>query len=207
MIISQSFKDTWNKFFSKDKIPVDTGKYFRIVPNRLTEETKKELLKLANEPDAFVDISYKVSFFKYPSKLQKFAPWGVAQMLRVSEEDSTIHKDNNRTNEFDDTYMPRRTVINYPLTDNPSKTNWYDDNKNLVATTTYDKQLYPSLPDECFTLEGKNYNAAILNTGGGYHNVEFKNGDEPRIVFQLCFDSDIDDVHEMFKYMYGGYRI
>jgi hypothetical protein len=81
MTTLQNFKNTWDKFFSKDKIPVDTGKYFRIVPNRLTEETKKELLKLANEKDAFVDISYKVSFFKYPSKLQKFAPWGVAQML------------------------------------------------------------------------------------------------------------------------------
>ena len=46
------------------------NKYFRIVPNRLTEKTKKELLKLANEKDAFVDISYKISFFKNP----KWAP-------------------------------------------------------------------------------------------------------------------------------------
>ena len=164
------------------------NKYFRIVPNRLTEKTKKELLKLANEKDAFVDISYKISFFKYPSKLQKFAPWGVAQMLKVNEEDSKIHKDNSRTNEYDGTYIPRRTVINYPLTDNPPSTNWYDDNKKLVTTTEYN-------------------NAAILNTGGCYHNVEFKKGDKPRIVFQLCFESDIDDVDDMFKYAYGGYNI
>ena len=29
--------------------------------------------------------------------------------------------------------IPRRTVINYPLTDNPPNTNWYDDNKKLVT--------------------------------------------------------------------------
>ena len=183
------------------------NKYFRIVPNRLTEKTKKELLKLANEKDAFVDISYKISFFKYPSKLQKFAPRGVAQMLKVNEEDSKIHKDNSRTNEYDGTYIPRRTVINYPLTDNPPNTNWYDDNKKLVTTTKYNTKLYPSLPDSCFTLNGKNNNAAILNTGGCYHNVDFKKGDKPRIVFQLCFESDIDDVADMFKYAYGGYNI
>ena len=206
MITLQNFKETIQKIF-KEEPPFDPDKYFRIVPNRLTEETKKELLKLANEKDAFVDISYKVSFFKYPSKLQKFAPWGVAQMLRVTEEGSTIHKDNSRTNEFDGTYMPRRTVINYPLTDNTPRTNWYDDNKNLVCTTEYNTKLYPSLPDSCFTLEGKNNNAAILNTGGGYHNVEFTEGDKPRIVFQLCFDSDIDDIAALFKYQYGGYNI
>jgi hypothetical protein len=155
--------------------------YYRQITNRLSEETKKELLKLAHEKDAFVDISYKVSFFKYPSKIQKFAPYGVAQMLRVTEEDSKIHKDNNRTNEFDGTYMPRNTVINYPLTDNPSSTNWYDDEKNLVTTTEYDKY------------------AAILNTGGCYHNVDFKNGDGERIVFQLCFEESLDEVWNLWN--------
>jgi len=181
--------------------------YYRIVPNRLTEKTKGELLELAYEKDAFVDISYKISFFKYPSKLQKYAHFGVAQMLKVTEEDSKIHKDNSRTNEYDGTYIPRNTVINYPLTDNLPSTNWYDDNKNLVTTTEYNKRLYPSLPDNCFTLDGKNYNAAILNTGGCYHNVDFKKGDDARIVFQLCFESDIDDVWQLFRYMYGGYNI
>ena len=155
--------------------------YYRQITNRLSEETKKELLKLAREEDAFVDISYKVSFFKYPSKLKKFAPYGVAQMLRVTEEDSKIHKDNNRTNEFDNTYMPRNTVINYPLTDNPSRTNWYDDDKNLVTTTEY------------------NGHAAILNTGGCYHNVDFKEGDGERIVFQLCFEESLDEVWNLWN--------
>jgi hypothetical protein len=155
--------------------------YYRQITNRLSKETKKELLKLAHEKDAFVNTGYNISFFKYPSKLQKFAPYGVGQMLKVTEEDSKIHKDNNRTNEFDGIYMPRKTVINYPLTDNPSRTNWYDDEKNLVTTTEYDKH------------------AAIINTGDCYHNVEYKEGDDERIVFQLCFEESLEEVWDLWN--------
>jgi hypothetical protein len=155
--------------------------YFRIVPNRITEKTKGELLELAYEKDAFVDISYKISFFKHPAKLQKYAPYGVAQMLRVTEEGSKIHKDKNRYNEFDGIYMPRNTIINYPLTDNPAGTNWYDEEKNLLTTTEY------------------NGHAVILNAGGYYHNVDFKRGDKPRIVFQLCFEESLEEVWNLWN--------
>ena len=154
--------------------------YYRQIPNRLSEKTKKELLKLAYEKDAFVNTGYNISFFKYPSKLQKFAPYGVGQMLKVIEKDSKIHKDNGRINEYDGTYMPRNIVINYPLTDNSSNTNWYDDEKNLVTTTEYDKY------------------AAIINIGGCYHNVDYK-GSEERIVFQLCFDESLDEVWNLWN--------
>ena len=153
--------------------------YYRQIPNTLSEETKKELLKLANEKDAFVDISYKVSFFKYPSKLQEFAPYGVAQMLRVTEEDSTIHKDRNRNNEFNNIYMPRNAVISWPI-QGDGDTIFYDDDKNIINRVSY------------------NNDGAILNTGGYFHNV-ILNTEQPRIMFQMCFDSSFDDVVSFYE--------
>ena len=38
--------------------------YYRQIPNMLSEDTKEKLLEIATAPDAFVDISYKISFFK-----------------------------------------------------------------------------------------------------------------------------------------------
>ena len=76
--------------------------YFRQVKYMLSENTKAELLEIATLPNAFVDISYKISFFKLPSTIQKFNTTGldcVCQMLRVSESGSKIHKDKNRYNE------------------------------------------------------------------------------------------------------------
>ena len=42
MITLQNFKETIQKIF-KEEPPFDPDKYFRIVPNRLTEETKKRI--------------------------------------------------------------------------------------------------------------------------------------------------------------------
>ena len=58
---------------------------------------------------------------------------------------------------------------------------YYDDDKNLVTTTEY------------------NGHAAILNTGGCYHNVDFKEGDSERIVFQLCFEESLDEVWNLWN--------
>lgn len=154
--------------------------YFRMIPNGISEKTKKELLVLAKEPDAFVDNSYKISFFRHPDKLQKYAPYGVAQLLKITEGDGTIHKDRNRYNEYDGTYMPRKSVINYPLTDNPADTVWYDDDKNEVARTVYGNH------------------AAILHVGECYHGVDY-NGKEPRIVFQLCFAEGLNDTWNLWN--------
>ena len=71
---------------------------YKLVPYAISNETKQQLLELALSPDAFVDISYKISFFKLPSKLQKFNTTGLncaCQMLMVKEPDSVIHKDKN----------------------------------------------------------------------------------------------------------------
>ena len=60
--------------------------YYKIVPYAVEENTKQRLLDLAYESDAFVDISYKISFFKLPSKLQKFNTTGldcVCQLLII----------------------------------------------------------------------------------------------------------------------------
>ena len=75
--------------------------YYKLVPYAIKESTRQKLLDLAYEPDAFVDISYKISFFKLPNKLQKFNTTGldcVCQLLRVNESGSTVHKDKNRHN-------------------------------------------------------------------------------------------------------------
>ena len=73
--------------------------YYAQVPNNISEQTRQQLLEIALTPDAFVDISYKISFLKYPSTIQHFNTTGlncVCQMLRVTESGSKIHKDKNR---------------------------------------------------------------------------------------------------------------
>ncbi len=99
--------------------------YYKLIPYMISEDTKEQLLEIAYAPGAFVDISYKISFFKLPSTIQKFNTTGlncVCQMLRVSESGSKIHKDKNRYNEYENLYMPRQTVISFPLTTNGGKT-------------------------------------------------------------------------------------
>jgi len=46
--------------------------YYRTIPYAIGDSTKQELLDIALTPDAFIDISYKISFFKLPSTIQKF---------------------------------------------------------------------------------------------------------------------------------------
>jgi len=157
--------------------------YFRLVPYAISDQTKQELLDIALAPDAFVDISYKISFFKLPATLQKFNTTGlscVCQMLRVNEPDSTIHKDRNRHNEFDGTYMPRQTVISFPLTKNCGETRFYDEDKTLTTSIDYDGY------------------GAILNTGECFHNVYFTESNDTRIVFQLCFEQSYQEVCELY---------
>lgn len=152
--------------------------YFRQVPYALSEDTRKQLLEIAVAPDAFIDISYKISFFKLPSKIQKFNTTGlncVCQLLRVTETGSKIHKDRNRYNEYENIYMPRSAVINFPLMPTKSKTMFYDDNEKFVCSVGY---------NNC---------GAILNTGKKYHNVEYLDT-LPRIVFQLCFEEPYEEV-------------
>lgn len=153
--------------------------YYKLVPYAISEHTKKQLLDIAYSPDAFIDISYKISFFKLPGTLQHFNTTGlncVCQMLRVNEPDSTIHKDKNRYNEFDNTYMPRQTVVSFALTENCGTTYFYNDNKEFVCAADY---------------SGK---GAILNTGSYNHNVHFTHSDNTRIVFQLCFEEEFNNV-------------
>lgn len=158
--------------------------FFRQVPYIISEKTKHDLLDIALRPDAFVDISYKISFFKLPSTIQQFNTTGldcVCQMLRVTESGSKIHKDKNRYNEYENIFMPRQTVINFPLTENPDETWFYDDDENHMCTVTY------------------NNNGAILNTGEKLHNVNYTTADgSPRIVFQLCFAQDYKTVCDLF---------
>lgn len=156
--------------------------YFRQVHYAISDNTKKQLLEIATAPDAFVDISYKISFFKLPSTIQHFNTTGlkcVCQMLRVSETGSKIHKDRNRYNEYENLYMPRTAVINFPLSSTTSKTNFYDDDENFVCSVGY---------NNC---------GAILNTGGCFHNVEYTDI-SPRIVFQLCFDETYEEVCNIY---------
>ena len=158
--------------------------YYRVVPNILGENTKKELLEIALKPNAFVDISYKISFFKLPSTIQKFNNTGlncVCQLLKVNESGSKIHKDKNRYNEFEGTYIQRQTVVSFPLTENCGETWFYDESLNKVASINY---------------EGY---GAILNTGGHYHNVYFTEDNDTRIVFQLCFEEAYEDVCQIFE--------
>ena len=50
--------------------------YYRQIENMLSEDTKEKLLEIATAPDAFVDISYKISFFKLPGTIQHFNKTG-----------------------------------------------------------------------------------------------------------------------------------
>jgi hypothetical protein len=157
--------------------------YYKLVPYAISDQTKQELLDIAFAPDAFVDISYKISFFKLPSTIQRFNTTNlncVCQMLRVSESGSTIHKDKNRFNEYENLFMPRQTVISFALTNNCGETHFYDDNKNFVTSIDYEGQ------------------GAILNTGGHYHNVHFTEDNNTRIVFQLCFEETFDKVCRIY---------
>lgn len=158
--------------------------YYKLIPYAISNQTKQELLRIAEAPNAFVDISYRISFFKLPSTIQKFNTTGlncVCQMLRVNESDSVIHKDKNRHNEFDGTYIPRQTVVSFPLTENSGVTHFYNDNKMFLCEADY---------------EG---HGAILNTGEYYHNVYFTKDNETRIVFQLCFEETFNEVCEMYQ--------
>lgn len=158
--------------------------YYKLVPNAISKETKQKLLDIALAPDSFVDISYKISFFKLPSTLQKFNTTGlncVCQMLKVNESDSVIHKDKNRVNEFDGTYIPRQTVVSFSLTENSGITHFYNDNKMFLCEADY---------------EGY---GAILNTGEYYHNVYFTKDNETRIVFQLCFEEKFEQVCKIYN--------
>jgi len=158
--------------------------YYKLIPYAISNQTKQELLDIATAPDAFVDISYKISFFKFPSTIQKFNTTGLnctCQMLRINESDSVIHKDKNRHNEFDGTYIPRQTVVSFPLTENSGVTHFYNDNKMFLCEADY---------------EG---HGAILNTGEYYHNVYFTKDNETRIVFQLCFEETFEQVCKIYN--------
>jgi len=158
--------------------------YYKLIPYAISDQTKQELLDIATAPDAFVDISYKISFFKFPSTIQKFNTTGLnctCQMLRINESDSVIHKDKNRHNEFDGTYIPRQTVVSFPLTENSGVTHFYNDNKMFLCEADY---------------EG---HGAILNTGEYYHNVYFTKDNETRIVFQLCFEETFEQVCKIYN--------
>lgn len=157
--------------------------YFRQIPSILSEETRKELLNIAQADGAFVDISYKISFFKHPKLIQRFNTTGldcVCQMLRVTENGSKIHKDKDRMNEIDNIFMPRTTVLNFPLLPTKSATVFYDENENEICRAVY------------------NGGGAILNTGGILHNVDYKDS-EPRLVFQLCFSQQYNEVCEIYE--------
>ena len=158
--------------------------YYKLIPYMISDDTKEQLLEIAYAPEAFVDISYKISFFKLPSTIQKFNTTGlncVCQMLRVTESGSKIHKDKNRYNEYENLYMPRQTVISFPLTNNSGKTHFYDDDENFVCDINYDNQ------------------GAILNTGGYNHNVHFTEDNNTRLVFQLCFEEVFEDVCDIYE--------
>ena len=157
--------------------------YYKLTHYMLGENTRKKLLDIANAPGAFVDISYKISFFKLPSTIQHFNTTGlncVCQMLRVTESGSKIHKDKNRFNEYEKLYMPRQTVISFPLTDNGGETYFYDDDENFVCNINYDGA------------------GAILNTGECNHNVHFREDNTTRIVFQLCFEEVFSEVCDIY---------
>ena len=158
--------------------------YYKIIPYMISEDTKEQLLEIAYAPGAFVDISYKISFFKLPSTIQRFNTTGlncVCQMLRVTESGSKIHKDKNRFNEYENLYMPRQTVISFPLTTNGGKTHFYDDDENFICDINYDNQ------------------GAILNTGGYNHNVYFTEDNNTRLVFQLCFEEQFNEVCDIYE--------
>jgi hypothetical protein len=155
--------------------------YFTKVPNIFTSETKNKMLELAFEDDAFMDNSYGISFYKHPKKLNILGingDWQV-QMLKQSVLSSAVHKDKDRMNEFDNIFMPRTTVISWPIYGS-GETWFYDNNENVIQRVQYDND------------------GAILNTGGEFHNVMLTS-DEPRIVFQLCFKDTYKNVVEKYS--------
>ena len=166
--------------------------YYKLVPYAITEDTKQKILSFAHAPDAFVDISYKISFFKLPSTIQHFNTTGldcVCQMLKVSESGSKIHKDKNRYNEYENIFMPRQTVISFPLTENCGETWFYNDKEENVAKVNYDGY------------------GAVLNTGEHLHNVYFTKDDNTRIVFQLCFEEKYNEVCTLYEENLKGFML
>jgi hypothetical protein len=157
------------------------SKAYHRVHNIFSDEKRKEMVKLANRPGAFVDNSYGISFYKHPLQLDDLEIDGVwqVQMLRQTVKESKIHKDRNRNNEFDNIYMPRNAVISWPI-QGDGDTIFYDDDKNIINRVSY------------------NNDGAILNTGGYFHNV-ILNTEQPRIMFQMCFDSSFDDVVSFYE--------
>ena len=157
------------------------SKAYHRVHNILSDEKRKEMVELANKPGAFVDNSYGISFYKHPLQLDDLEIDGVwqVQMLRQTVKESKIHKDRNRNNEFDNIYMPRNAVISWPI-QGDGDTIFYDDDKNIINRVSY------------------NNDGAILNTGGYFHNV-ILNTEQPRIMFQMCFDSSFDDVVSFYE--------
>jgi|GEM_PF-2482472 hypothetical protein len=157
------------------------SKAYHRVHNIFSDEKRKEMVELANRPGAFVDNSYGISFYKHPLQLDDLEIDGVwqVQMLRQTVKESKIHKDRNRNNEFDNIYMPRNAVISWPI-QGDGDTIFYDDDKNIINRVSY------------------NNDGAILNTGGYFHNV-ILNTEQPRIMFQMCFDSSFDDVVSFYE--------
>ena len=102
-------------------------------------------------------------------------------MLKQTVEESKIHKDKNRHNEFDDIYMPRATVINWPIQGKGYTVFYAEDKHACIGTVSY-----------------TNESGAILNTGGYNHNV-ILSSDQPRIVFQLCFDTNFERVKDFYE--------
>lgn len=156
---------------------------FHKVKNIFTPEKRKQMIEMAHAPNAFMDNSYGISFYKHPLQLDNLGIDGLwqVQMLKQTVEESGIHKDRNRTNEFDNIYMPRTTVISWPI-EGEGVTQFYDNNKNKISVVEYDK----------YKKDG-----AILNTGEYFHNVKVTKG--PRIVFQLCFDAPFNNVVEYYE--------
>ena len=76
--------------------------------------------------------------------------------------------------------MPRATVISWPI-QGKGYTCFYDEGHNsCIETVSY------------------NGDGAILNTGGYPHNV-ILTSDQPRIVFQLCFDATFETVKDFYE--------
>ena len=157
------------------------SKAYHRVNNIFSDEKRKEMVELANKQGAFVDNSYGISFYKHQLQLDDLEIDGVwqVQMLRQTVKESKIHKDRNRNNEFDNIYMPRNAVISWPI-QGDGDTIFYDDDKNIINRVSY------------------NNDGAILNTGGYFHNV-ILNTEQPRIMFQMCFDSSFDDVVSFYE--------
>ena len=151
--------------------------YFRHIDYLISAETKALALELAKD-EAFMDNSYHISFFKLPGQLEDLGLPFQLQILKQTEKVSKIHRDKNRFNEFDGTWIPRNCIMNFPLCGS-GETYFYDEDKNFVCKTDY-----------------KTY-GAILNTGKYFHNI-ILNTDEPRIALQFCFEENFDEVSKIY---------